>query len=368
MKANHKALLVLEDGSIFKGTSFGMEGETKGEVVFNTALSGYQEILTDPSYKGQIVTMTYPEIGNYGINSEDNESVKPYVEGFVAKQFSKMFSNWRAEKSLEDFFKQNNIIAIENIDTRALTKLLRIKGSLKGIISTIQTNPKKLIKKLNKWEGINGIDLVRHVIQDKPYKLNFYPHIKKKYKVAVIDCGTKYNIIRLLEQQGMDCTIFPAHYDYKKILKFKPDGIFVSNGPGDPSAVGYAVDTIKNLLNYHIPFFGICFGHQLLSLAFGGMTYKLKFGHHGANHPVKNLKTKKVEITSQNHNYCVDLKNIEKDIIITHINLNDHTIEGIKHKKLPAFSVQYHPEASPGPHDSRYLFDDFRRLIEKHKK
>ncbi|MBU1075816.1 MAG: glutamine-hydrolyzing carbamoyl-phosphate synthase small subunit [Spirochaetes bacterium] len=361
-------MLVTEDGSAFKGRSFGAKGETVGEVVFNTALSGYQEILTDPSYKGQIVTMTYTEIGNYGINHQDNESAKPHVEGFIARQFSKIHSNWRSETSLEDYLKDNNIIALENIDTRALTKLLRVKGSLKGIISTEESNPRKLLKKVKAWQGIDGVDLIRQVIQDKPYKLNFYPNIKKSHNIAVIDCGIKHNIVRLLEMQGMECTIFPAHYHYKKILKMKPDGIFISNGPGDPSAVPYVVETIRNLLDHKLPLFGICFGHQLLSLALGGSTYKLKFGHHGANHPVQNVKNKKVEITSQNHNYCVNLKAIENEIKVTHINLNDQTVEGIRHKRLPVFSVQYHPEASPGPHDSRYLFDDFRKLVEKHKK
>lgn len=368
MKKDNKAVLVLEDGSIFEGISFGAKGIALGEVVFNTALSGYQEILTDPSYKGQIVTMTYTEMGNYGINPEDNESIKPHVEGFIAKQFSKIHSNWRAQESLEHYFKQNNIIALENIDTRALTKLLRVKGSLNGIISTEELNPKKLMKKLHDWPGIEGVDIIQHVIPMETYKTDFYPSIKKKLKVAVIDCGVKHNILRLLEKQNMALTVFPAHSEYKEILKMKPDGLFISNGPGDPRAVPYVVDTIRELLKYKIPTFGICFGHQLLSLALGGEIYKLKFGHHGANHPVQNLRTRSVEITSQNHNYCVDLKNIEKDIHITHMNLNDQTVEGFQHKKIPAFCVQYHPEASPGPHDSCYLFDEFRKLIEKYKK
>ncbi len=366
--AMKEAILVLEDGSFFTGINRGTEGEILGEVVFNTALTGYQEILTDPSYKGQIVVMTYPHIGNYGANSEDVESRKPFVEGFVVRELSNIHSNWRAEKSIDSYLKEHNIIAIEGIDTRRLTRIIRIKGAMKGIISTRTKNIKKLLKKVKQWEGIDSKDLVKEVTSDKPYKPKFYKNLKKEYRVVVIDCGVKYNILRLLESAGLELIVVPAFFDYKKILSYKPDGIFISNGPGNPFVLKYVIETIKNLLNYSIPTFGICLGHQLLGLALGGRTFKLKFGHHGANHPVKNLKTGDVEITSQNHNYAVDIKSIEREVVITHINLNDKTLEGMKHKKLPLFSVQYHPEASPGPHDSVYLFDQFKKLIAKRKK
>lgn len=355
---------MLEDGTYFTGKSFGADGEKLGEVVFNTALTGYQEILTDPSYKSQIVTMTYTEIGNYGISPDDMESIQPWVEGFVVREYSKNYHNFRAKESLQRFLKRYNIVAIENVDTRALTRHIRIKGSMNAIISTVDFNKPRLLKKIKNWEGIVGIDLVKYVTRKNIWKPKFF-NTKKKYKVVVIDCGVKYNILRLLECYNMQPVVVPAFFDYKRILKFKPDGILISNGPGDPSAVKYVIETVQELINYKIPMFGICLGHQILSLALGGKTYKLKFGHHGGNHPVMNLKTRSVEITVQNHNFCVDINSLGKDIEMTHINLNDKTCEGIRHRKLPIFSVQYHPEASPGPYDAMYLFNNFFKMIQR---
>ncbi len=308
--------------------------------------------------------MTYTEIGNYGTNSDDYESIKPWVEGFIVKEYSKHYSNYRAKESLQDFLKKHKIVAIENIDTRYLTRILRKYGSMAGIISTSDFNVKRLLKKIKNWEGIVGIDLVKDVTTDRVWEPNFFK-TKKDYKVVVIDSGVKYNILRLLECYGMKPIVVPAFYDYKKILRLKPYGLLLSNGPGDPSAVTYLIDTVKNLLNYKLPTFGICLGHQILSLALGGKTYKLKFGHHGGNHPVKNLITGEVEITVQNHNFCVDMNSLNNEVIMTHINLNDNTCEGMRHKRLPIFSVQYHPEASPGPYDAMYMFKNFRKMIEK---
>ncbi|MBI5554966.1 MAG: glutamine-hydrolyzing carbamoyl-phosphate synthase small subunit [Elusimicrobia bacterium] len=368
-----KAILVLEDGTVFPGQSFGAAGECCGEVVFNTAMTGYQEIITDPSYKGQIVTMTYPEIGNYGVNLEDKESRKVFLEGFVVKEYSKIYSNWRARESLSDYLKQNNVPAIEGLDTRKLTKLLRTKGAMKAIISTVQFEPKNLLNKVKNSPGLVGRDLVREVTN--PETCRWQTHTQdwlaipaiKKYQVIAIDCGIKYNLLRLLESIGCEVTVVPAQTSAAAILAKNPAGVFISNGPGDPEPVSYVIETIHKLLGKK-PIFGICLGHQLLALALGGKTYKLKFGHHGANHPFKNLATGKIEITAQNHGFCVDLNSLNQDEIEpTHINLNDHTNEGFRHKKYPAFGVQYHPEASPGPHDSRYLFDEFINLMEKHK-
>ena len=358
-----KAILALEDGTIFEGKSFGAEGEIAAEVVFNTSMSGYQEIITDPSYKGQFVCMTYPLIGNYGVNPEDVESKKPQVEGFIIKELASLRSNWRASKDLGLYLKENGVLAIEGIDTRSLTLHIREKGSLKAVLSTKDFNKKSLVKKANNFKGLIGQDLVKVVSITKKKDYNK----KGKYKVAVIDCGIKYNILRELAQRDCKLTLFPAKTKAAEIMKMKPDGIFLSNGPGDPEGAPYVAETVKQLLG-KIPVFGICLGQQILGLALGGKTYKLKFGHHGANHPVKDLKTNKIAITVQNHNFCVDIDSLDKnDIEITHIKLNDNTLEGIKHKKFPAFSVQFHPEASPGPNDAKYIFDDFIKLMRKYR-
>ncbi|MDP3731790.1 MAG: glutamine-hydrolyzing carbamoyl-phosphate synthase small subunit [Candidatus Omnitrophota bacterium] len=354
------AILALEDGKIFKGKSFGASGEKCGEVVFNTSMSGYQEILTDPSYKGQIVAMTYPLIGNYGVTKEDAESREPFLEGFVVKEYSKIASNWRKEESLGEYLKENKIIGIEGIDTRELTLHIRQAGAMKAVLSTIDLDERNLIKKARNSQGLIGIDLVKDVTIKKQY---IWSPEKSKYKVVLLDCGVKYNILRELMRNGCAVTVVPADTSADEILGMKPDGVLLSNGPGDPAAVGYVVETTKRLIG-SIPIFGICLGQQILGLALGGKTYKLKFGHHGANHPVKDLKTGRVSITVQNHGFCVDIDSLsKKDIEITHINLNDQTLEGMKHKKLPIFSVQFHPEASPGPHDAKYLFAEFIKLM-----
>ncbi len=357
----NRAKIAFENGSVFTGFSFGAKGTTSGEVVFNTGITGYQEILTDPSYKGQIVTMTYPLIGNYGINSEDIESQKPHVEGFVVKECSRITSNWRSQKSLDDYLKENNIVGIEGVDTRAITRQIRLKGAMRAVISTEILDDKELVKKAVSSIGLPNIDLVKEVTCKKLLNWNN----KGKYKVAVIDCGVKYNILRELEARECHVIVVPASAGSKEILDLKPDGILVSNGPGDPAPLDYIVQTVKQLIG-KLPIFGICMGNHILSMAMGGKTYKLKFGHHGGNHPVKDLKTGKVAISVQNHGFCVDIDSLNKDDIeITHINLNDNTLEGIRYKKLPIFSVQFHPECSPGPHDTKYLFDEFIRMMEK---
>ncbi|MGA2775221.1 MAG: glutamine-hydrolyzing carbamoyl-phosphate synthase small subunit [Candidatus Omnitrophota bacterium] len=358
-----KAILALEDGTIFKGSSFGAVGESFGEVVFNTSMAGYQEILTDPSYKGQIVAMTYPLIGNYGINEDDVESCRPHVEGFVVKEASKISSNWRAKKTLGKYLEENKIIGIEGIDTRALTLHIRELGAMKAVLSTVDFDENSLIKKAKSSAGLLGVDLIKEVTCKKPYDWND----KGKYKIVALDCGIKLNMLRLSEKYGCKVMVMPASSSSKEILERKPDGLLLSNGPGDPAALPYVVKTVKDLLE-KLPIFGICLGHQMLGQAFGGKTYKLKFGHHGANQPVKNLKTGQVAITVQNHGFCVDIDSLnKKDVEVTHINLNDSTLEGMRHKKLPVFSVQFHPEASAGPHDSEYLFPEFIKMLEKHK-
>ncbi len=367
-----KAILALSDGTVFEGLSFGSTGEVSAEVCFNTAMTGYQEILTDPSYKGQIVTMTYPHIGNYGINSEDVESRCPWVEGFIVKENCPSPSNWLSEKSLHDYLLENNIVGIKGIDTRALTILIRDKGAMSGVISTEDLDAKSLVEKARAHPTLVGKDLVRSVTTDKVYKwdeplwsLDDTNETKpqKKYKVVAFDYGIKLNILRSLVTHGFDVTVVPATTSAEEVLKMAPDGVFLSNGPGDPEPVDYATETVKNLIG-KLPIFGICLGHQIISLALGGKSFKLKFGHRGANQPVKDLSTGKVEITSQNHGFAIDADSMKGLAEITHINLNDNTVEGLASEDKSFFSVQYHPESSPGPHDSRYLFKRFRGLME----
>lgn len=365
-----KAKIVLEDGAVFEGSSFGSSGERYGEAVFNTSMTGYQEIITDPSYKGQIVVMTYPLIGNYGVNKEDAESRKPFLEALVVKELSKITSNWRSTKSLDQYLKENGIMGIEGIDTRALTKHIRLKGAMKAGISTQETDDKTLIEKVKASPGLVGIDLVREVICDRPYVWPLSTIDRRpstEYKVIVIDCGAKFNILRELAKRNCRVTVVPANMRSADILKLGPDGVLLSNGPGDPEPVKYLISTVKELLG-KAPMFGICLGQQILGLAMGGKTYKLKFGHHGANHPVKNLNTGAISITSQNHGFSVDMDSLSSnEIEVTHINLNDDTPEGMRHKKFPIFSVQFHPEASPGPHDAGYLFDEFIDMMKTNK-
>ncbi len=360
-----KAIIYLEDGKTFTGHSLAKTGYTTGEFVFNTALTGYQEVLTDPSYAGQIVVMTYPLIGNYGVNKEDVESKKVWVNGFVVKEFCKTHSNYRSSQSLTDYLNKNNILAVEGIDTRALTRHLRIFGAMKGIMSTEEFDAKKLAAKLKKTPDMVGSDLVKGVTTKEKY---VWPAKGEKlFKVAAIDCGIKFNILRILSDLGCEVHVFPADASDKEIKAIKPDGLFISNGPGDPAAVGYVIKTVQQFFG-EIPIFGICLGHQILGIALGGKTYKLKFGHHGVNHPVKDLLLNKIGITSQNHGFCVDINSLKGDAEITHVNLNDNTVEGLRHKKYPLFAVQYHPEAAPGPHDAQYLFKQFIDLMGKHKR
>jgi carbamoyl-phosphate synthase small subunit len=369
-----KAVLLLEDGTVFEGASFGAKGQKCGEVVFNTAMTGYQEILTDPSYHEQIITMTYPLIGNYGTSKDDQESRRTFVSGFIVKEHCPYPSNWCNENSLDKYLKKNNVVGLAGIDTRQLVKHIRTKGAMKGIISSNEFSIKKLSRKLEKYPGLVDRDIVKDVTVKKPYRWNkgvmdvFTGKEKKppvKYKVVAYDYGIKYNILRLLRSHGCDVYVVPADACAKDVLAYKPDGVFLSNGPGDPAPINYAIESIRDLLG-KVPIFGICLGQQLLGLALGGKTFKLKFGHRGANHPVKNLATGVIEITSQNHGFCVDIGTLkDKDVEITHMNLNDNTLEGFRCRNIPAFSVQYHPEASPGPHDSNYLFEYFIKLMER---
>ena len=383
-----KAILALEDGTVFEGEAFGATGEQYGEVVFNTSMTGYQEVLTDPSYKGQIVTMTYPLIGNYGCNDEDFESEKPHVEGFIVREYSSYFSNWRATKSLDEFLAGYGIIGIQGVDTRALTKRLRSHGVMKGVISTTDLDKESLVAKAKASPGFIGLDLVKHVTCADIYhwdseEIDIYAGHKEPpaggiqleidfthpppvqgaestpFQIVAVDSGIKHNILRKLQSHNCDVTVVPASTSSEEILALQPEGIFLANGPGDPEGVPYLVNTVKELMGKK-PIFGICLGHQILGLAFGGESFKLRFGHRGANQPVKNLITGKVEITAQNHGFCIDKDSLKgKPVKLTHINLNDDTLEGMEHEEYPIFSVQYHPEASPGPHDADYLFDKF---------
>lgn len=372
-----EAKIALEDGTVFEGVSFGASSEKAGEVVFNTGMTGYQEILTDPSYKGQIVCMTYPLIGNYGVNSVDLESDKVRVEGFIIKEKSRIVSNWRAEKSLEDYLKESNTVAIEGVDTRAITKKLREKGSMKGIISTLDFNLKSLKEKLKKTPSIVGRDLVKEVSCQRIYEWEENLGIRRIAEqkktsgaIVVIDCGVKFSILRNLKEHFEKVIVVPATTPLDEILKLNPQGILFSNGPGDPEPVTYVIETARELIDrlrrkeVKVAVMGICLGHQILGLAFGGRAKKLKFGHHGCNHPVKDLETGKVDITSQNHNFVIPPETIpEEGLIQTHLNLYDHTPEGSKHKELPIMSVQFHPEAGPGPFDARYIFGQFIQMI-----
>jgi carbamoyl-phosphate synthase small subunit len=411
-----KAILALADGTVFEGFSYGAEGETVGEVVFNTCMSGYQEILTDPSYKGQIVTMTYPLIGNYGVNPEDVESRRPCVEGFIIKEGSVLPSNWRARKTLEEYLRERRVVGIQGIDTRALTRHIRDHGAQEGVISTIDGDPQSLVAKAKASPGLIGRDLVKEVSCAEPFTWSLgvwkWPrgysepragdplggreprtetertqmslfgsgltaHGSRLYKVVAYDCGIKWNILRQLVSVGCEVTAVPASTTAAEVLGMNPDGVFLSNGPGDPEGVPYLIKAVRDLIGKK-PIFGICLGHQIIGLALGGRTYKLKFGHHGGNHPVKDLTTGRVEITSQNHGFAVDMESFKsepkaaafgdaKDIVLTHVNLYDNTCEGLMHRRLPLFAVQYHPEASPGPHDASYLFRRFVEMMERER-
>lgn len=369
------AKLALEDGTVFTGLAFGATGTTTGEVVFNTSMTGYQEILTDPSYCGQIITMTYPEIGNYGVNPEDVESLRPHLSGFVVRSVSEIASNFRSNETLDDYLKKMGIVGISNIDTRALVRRTRSQGAMKGVISSETLDDDALVQIAKDSPGLVGRDLVKEVLPDQPLDWNGqlsewwdlrrdeYSNEGEEIKVVAIDFGMKQNIARHLVDQGFKVRILPGTCTAAEVLACEPDGVFLSNGPGDPEALGYAIEMIQGILG-KIPVFGICLGHQLLSLACGAKTYKLKFGHRGANQPVQEVSTGKIEITSQNHGFCVDPDSLPDCLEVTHYNLNDNTIAGVKHKTLPAFSVQYHPEASAGPHDSQYLFRRFRELLQ----
>ena len=372
-----KAILALADGKIFTGEAFGASGEVEGEVVFNTSMSGYQEILTDPSYCGQMVVMTYPLIGNYGVNPEDFESERPFLKGFIIKELSGVPSNWRSQGTLDQFLKDYGVVGIQGIDTRALTRHIREAGAQQAVLSTVETDPEILVKRAQDSLSLVGRDLVKEVTCKGPYlweedgpRLGDKPIEKaagdKTFSVVAYDFGIKRNIIRRLAGAGCRVRVVPAGTTAKEALAFKPDGVFLSNGPGDPEGVPYAVENVKSLIG-QVPLFGICLGHQILTLALGGKTFKLRFGHHGGNQPVMDLKTRKVEITAQNHGFAVDNKSTMNDVEVTAINLNDKTVEGIRHKKHPLFSVQYHPEAAPGPHDSDYLFGEFLELMKGNK-
>lgn len=375
LSQNKKAILALADGTVFEGYSFGAEGEATGEVVFNTSMCGYQEILTDPSYKGQMVAMTCAQIGNYGVDEEDIESSRLWLDGFIVKEYCDYPSNWRSNQTLDSYLKRNKVVGIHGIDTRALTRHLRDNGAMNGVISTLNADPAGLVRKAKDFPLMTGLDLAKEVTCRKSYKWeqglwdleNGYSSSRSappaSHRVVAYDFGIKFNILRNLVNVGCDVTVVPAFASAEEVLNMNPDGIFLSNGPGDPDAVTYAIENVRKLLGKK-PIFGICLGHQILGLALGGKTYKLKFGHHGGNQPVMDLTTNKVEITSQNHGFAVDVDSLKGIAELTHINLNDKTVEGLAHTKLPLYSVQYHPEASPGPHDSSYLFKRFVDMME----
>jgi carbamoyl-phosphate synthase small subunit len=370
-----KATLALENGLWYEGDSAGAPGDTGGEVVFNTSMTGYQEVLTDPSYAGQIVTMTCPEIGNYGISPEDAESRTPQVAGFIIRDQSPVASNWRSDGTLRDYLVRHNIVAISDIDTRALTRILRSAGVMRGIIATGDVDPRALVDQARGVAPMEGSDLVRGVTCAEPFDWKPLPfdeftppaerQPKRVLRIAAYDFGMKWNILRRFTAYGCDVRVYPATAPASDLLAGNPDGVFLSNGPGDPSALDYAVESARDLVSSDVPVFGICLGHQILSLALGGSTYKLKFGHRGANHPVKALETGKVEITSQNHGFAVDPSSLPSDVKVTHVNLYDGTVEGLRHETRPVFCVQYHPEAAPGPHDADYLFRQFLDVMEK---
>ena len=379
-----QAILALEDGRIFRGQGHGAPGECQGEVVFNTSLTGYQEIATDPSYAGQIVVLTNPQIGNYGTNHADNEAARPYIEGLIVREFSAVSSNWRSEQVTDEYMERYAVPVLAEIDTRALVRHLRTHGVMRGVISTRESNPEVLVQRARNIRKMDGTDLARVVSTKSAYQFDssdsrnqtgdpllpdsLDPNEKeRKLHVVAYDFGIKQNILRMLTREGCRVTVVPAETTADDVLALKPDGVFLSNGPGDPEPVDYAVKAIRDMMG-RVPVFGICLGHQLCGLALGGRTYKLKFGHHGGNHPVRNNLTGKVEITAHNHNFAVDPDSINaNDVELTHVDLNDQTLEGLRHKTLPLFSVQYHPEAAPGPHDSHYLFRDFRNMMEEWK-